>query len=267
MAGSFINCILYRLEQNQSFIKGRSYCPHCKHQLGFWDLIPIFSFIFLKAKCRYCQKKISWQYPLIEIITGIIFIFVYLETKVSIPFIGEMIISKGIEALASFNYLILFRNLFFSAVLIIIFVYDLKHQLVSEKIVIPAIIIALTFNFFMKISPIGIPAGSYGVNWLDLLLGVIIGSSFFLSQYLISKGRWIGFGDVYLGFMMGAMLGWQKVILAIILAYFIGAMIAVILIILKKESWKSKIALGPFLMIGTFIALLYGNKILEWYLG
>lgn len=233
VVGSFINCVLYRLYKNQSFIGGRSYCPNCKRQLGFWDLIPVFSFLFLRGKCRYCRQKISWQYPFIELITALIFCLVYWATGL--------------------NFLLLARNLFFSAVLIIIFVFDLKYQLISDRIIIPAVIIAFLFNLFLKIS------------WLNLVLGVIIGSSLFLIQYLISKGKWIGFGDIYLGFSMGAMLGWQKVILAIVLGYFIGSITAIVLLVSKKETLKSKIALGPFLVVGACIALLYGEEILNWY--
>lgn len=234
VVGSFINCVIYRLHQDQSFIKGRSFCPYCKHKLGVLDLIPVFSFIFLKRKCRYCAKKISWQYPIVELTTALTFSFIFWQSE--------------------FQFAILFRNLFFAAVLIIIFIYDLKYQLVAEKIIFPAVIIAFPINIFLKIS------------WLDLFLGAIIGSSFFLFQYLISRGKWIGFGDVYIGFLMGVMLGVYKIVLAIMLSYFIGSIIAIILIILKKETLKSKIALGPFLVIGTFVALLYGERILDWYL-
>lgn len=238
MIGSFINCVIYRLHVNQSFLKGRSYCPYCKHQLEFLDLIPIFSFIFLKGKCRYCQAKISWQYPIVEFVTGLIFIIIY------------FVWSKS----PVFGYLVLYRNLFFATFLIIIFIYDFKYQLVSDQIVIWSAIIAFLLNLLL------------GISWLNLLIGAIIGSSFFLAQYFVSKGKWIGLGDAYLGFLIGVMLGWQRVVLAVMLAYLIGSITAAILVLFKKEEWKSKIALGPFLAIGTFIVLLYGEKILKWYL-
>lgn len=233
--GSFINCIVYRFYVGESFIKGRSYCPNCKHQLGFWDLIPIFSFLILKGKCRYCHKKISWQYPLVEIITAITFCLVYF---LSVP-----------------GIIILARNLFFSAVLIIIFIFDFKYLLVADKIVVPSIFISFLLNLIVKMS------------WQNLLLGAIIGSSFFLIQYLISKGEWIGSGDIYIGALMGVMLGFKNVILALILAYIIGSIVALLLVAFKKEGWKSKIPLGPFLAIGTIISLFFGEKILQWYLG
>lgn len=238
MIGSFINCVIYRLHIDQSFLKGRSYCPYCKHQLEPEDLIPIYSFIILKGKCRYCQAKISWQYPIVEFITALIFVLIY------------FVWSKS----PVFGYLVLYRNLFFAASLIVIFIYDFKYQLVSDQIVIWSAIIAFLSNLWL------------GISWLNLLIGAIIGSSFFLAQYLISKGKWIGLGDAYLGFLMGIMLGWQRVVLAVMLAYLIGSITAVILVLLKKEEWKSKIALGPFLAIGTFIVLLYGEAILNWYL-
>ena len=120
--GSFLNCVIYRLEKSESFLKGRSYCPNCKHILGWQDLIPVFSFLILKGKCRYCQQKISWQYPLVELFTGLIFLFVF-------------------YILHSTFYILI------SCFLIVIFVYDLKYSLIPDKIIYPAIILSLIFNF------------------------------------------------------------------------------------------------------------------------
>jgi len=128
--GSFLNCVIYRLAPHQNFgggLGGRSFCPHCKHTLSWQDLIPVFSFIFLKGKCRYCKKPISWQYPLIELVTGILFILVLYHTAYNIPYtIYELIIA---------------------CFLIIIFVYDLKHYIIPDSVIYPAIAIALIFNF------------------------------------------------------------------------------------------------------------------------
>ena len=126
IVGSFLNSVIYRLEQGQSFLKGRSFCPHCKHQLSWQDLIPLFSFLILKGKCRYCLQRISWQYPLVELATGIIFIFISLT-------------NSNIYAMA---YLLLIACFF-----IIIFVYDLRHYIIPDKVIYPAIIAAGIFNF------------------------------------------------------------------------------------------------------------------------
>ena len=129
ICGSFLNCVIYRLEVSKSFLKGRSYCPHCKHILSWQDLIPIFSFIFLKGKCRYCQKPISWQYPLVELATGILFIWTYLSYDRDL-------------SMSLIFYLI------FACFLIIIFVYDLKHYLIPDKVIYPAIVLAFLYNIY-----------------------------------------------------------------------------------------------------------------------
>lgn len=222
--GSFLNCVIYRLETDRGFLKGRSFCPHCQHQLGLWDLVPIFSFLFLRGKCRYCQKNISWQYPLVELATAILFVLCFLF---------------------QFPYFIFLIVPF----LIIIFVYDLKHYLIPDKVIYPAILIAGIFNFHL-------------VNFLSAL-GV---AGFFLTIVLISRGRWLGVGDIKLGFLMGLILGWPSVLVALFLAFLTGAIMGIALIVSGKKSLKSAVPFGPFLVMGTLVALFCSEEIINWYL-
>jgi len=242
--GSFLNAVIWRLHRKESFFKGRSYCPKCRHSLGARDLIPLLSFLLLKGKCRYCKEKISRQYPVIELATGLLFCLVY----------WQGLEYRDILHLTPYT-LYLLRDWFFIAVLVVIFVYDLKYYLILDKVTIPAIVLAFIVNLLLKIP------------FTNLLLGGIIVSGFFLLQFLVSRGKWIGGGDIRLGFLMGVMLGWPKAIVALFLAYIIGALIGVILIILKKKTWKSEIPFGTFLAVGTVITLLYGEYLLEWYMG
>lgn len=236
--GSFLNCFIYRLEEEKT-MQGRSFCPNCKHVLSFLDLFPVFSFLFLGGKCRYCHKKISIQYPLSELATGILFLLIF-------NFLNPIsTISQGIY----FLYL-----LFITSALIIIFIYDLKHYLIPDKVLFPAIIISLIYNLI------------YYQNILNALLAVVIGSGFFLFIFLISRGRAMGFGDVKLAILMGLLLGFPNILVALFLAFFFGAIIGLILMIYKAKSLKSEIPFGPFLIAGTFIALLCGNQIIQWYL-
>lgn len=239
--GSFINCLVYRLHSNKTML-GRSFCPKCNHILGFFDLFPIFSYIFLKAKCRYCQKKISVQYFLVELFTGIIFSFGYWF---------YFLYSSGSEA----NILSLIFYLIISLFLIIIFLYDLKYYLVLDLIVWPAIIIAFSFNFFIL-----------KVDLLNLLIAGVIGSSFFGIQFIVSKGKWIGGGDILIGLLIGFVLGWPKAILAIFISYILGSIIGVILLTFKKKGWSSQLPFGPFLVFSTWLLILFGDVILNWYL-
>jgi prepilin signal peptidase PulO-like enzyme (type II secretory pathway) len=241
IVGSFLNCVIYRLETGESFLKGRSYCPHCKHVLSWKDLIPIFSFLILKGKCRYCGKKISFQYPLVELFTGILFTLV-------VPIYG---------ALTSID-LIFYWVL--TCFLVIIFVFDLKHYLIPDKVIYPAITLTLLYQFF-KIWNFG-HWDLFGI-W-HLVIG-ILPSLFFLAIILISRETWMGFGDFKLSILMGLILGWPKILVSLFFAFFSGAIFGLILIFLKRKTMKSQIPFAPFLVSGTFFALFFGEEIINWY--
>jgi prepilin signal peptidase PulO-like enzyme (type II secretory pathway) len=230
--GSFLNCIIYRLEKNESFLKGRSYCPNCHHTLAWQDLIPIFSFLILRGKCRYCGKKISLQYPLVELSTGILFVLIF---------------NVAAFDLRTIYYLII------SCFLVIIFIYDLKHYIIPDKVIYPAIALTSIFNFKFLIFKYSI-------------LSAFGSAAFFLLIFSISRGKWLGFGDVKLGFLMGLFLGFPKILVGLFFAYLIGAIIGIGLVLAKKKTLKSEVPFGPFLVTGTFVALFFGNIIIDWYL-
>jgi leader peptidase (prepilin peptidase)/N-methyltransferase len=240
--GSFLNCVIYRLETGESFLKGRSYCPHCKHVLAWKDLIPIFSFLILKGKCRYCKKKISFQYPLVELFIGILFVL-------AIPIYG------GRTSIDLIFYWVL------TCFLIIIFVYDLKHYLIPDKIIYSAIALTLLYQFF-KIWNFG-HWDLFGI-W-NLVIG-ILPSLFLLAIILISHETWMGFGDFKLSILMGLILGWPKILVALFFAFLSGAIVGLILILLKRKTMKSQIPFAPFLVSGTFFTMFFGEKIIDWYL-
>ncbi len=238
IVGSFLNCVIYRLEQGQSFLKGRSYCPFCKHTLSWQDLIPVLSFLFLKGKCRYCQKKISIQYPLVELSAGILFLFIYL-------------ISRGPSSVI-FNWMV-------SSFLIIIFIYDFKHYIIPDKVIWPAIIIAGIFNFQFSIF------NEFSIFKFSIL-SAISAAAFFLLIVLVSRGKWMGVGDIKLAFLMGLFLGWPNILVALLSAFFIGAIIGTGLIVAGRKKLSSEVPFGPFLITGTFLAMLWGGEIVNWYL-
>jgi len=231
--GSFLNVVIFRLDTKKSVIFGRSFCLQCNKKIKWYDNIPLFSFLILKGKCRNCKNKISWQYPLVELVTGLIFIWLYFSFGLSFRF---------------FSYLI------FSCFLLVIFVYDLKTYYILDKVTIPAIVIAFFCNLYL------------GLGFWNLILAAIIGGGFFAIQYYFSKGKWVGGGDIRLGALMGLMLGWKFLLVALFLAYFSGAIIGVILIILNKKEMSSAVPFGPFLSAATFITFIYGQPILNWYL-
>jgi prepilin signal peptidase PulO-like enzyme (type II secretory pathway) len=231
--GSFLNVVIFRLNIRKSFLGGRSFCPKCKKEIAWFDNVPILSFILLAGACRQCKKKISWQYPAVELAAGVIFMLIYRQFGLSY------------ETLA---YLV------FSGFLIVIFVYDLKYLLILDKVSVPAIITALILNIML------------GRVLGDLLLGALIGAGFFAAQYFFSRGKWVGDGDIRLGALMGLMLGWKLLLVALFLAYIIGAAYGLAAIALNKKKMGSQVPFGPFLTLATLIALLYGPGILNWYL-
>lgn len=235
--GSFINCLVWRLHAKKTIL-GRSFCPQCRKQINWYDNIPLLSFLLLKAKCRYCRQSISWQYPLVEAATAIIFILIWYSYYPHSQFSNFQIL----------------RDWIFAGFLIVIFIYDLRWYEILDTVTIPAMVIAFIFNLWL------------GASFWSLLLAALIGGGFFLGQFLISQGRWIGGGDIRLGALMGLMLGYPQVVVALMIAYLSGSVVGAGLLVAKKKQWSSQIPFGTFLSLATIIAMLWGSEILSWYL-
>ena len=249
VVGSFLNAIIFRLEKGESALKGRSRCPYCKHSLSWQDLIPVLSFILLKGQCRYCVKKISIQYPLVEIGTALLFLAI-------LNFDFLMFNQFSIFQFSKFLYLLTITSL-----LIVIFVYDLRHYIIPDKILFPAIGIVALFRVFEFVK--------FG-NWnleplINPLLAASLASAFFFALYYVSRGTWMGFGDVKLAAFMGLFLGWPNILVALFVAFVTGAIIGVGLMAAQKKGLKSEVPFGPFLITGTFAALFWGKLIANWY--
>lgn len=249
--GSFLNSVIYRLSINQSFLIGRSYCPECKTSLKWYDLIPVISFLILKGKCRYCKKPISLQYPLVELSTASLFTFIVFQN------IDLLLYGFSFSVFLKICFLFLV-----SCFLIIIFAYDLKHYIIPDKVIFPAVLVVgiwylVSWLFFDSYTE---------YKMLNTIYSTIGVSLFFLLIVLISQGKWMGMGDVKLSFFMGLFLGFPKILIALFLAFFIGAIIGIILIILGKKTFKSEIPFGPFLVMATFLALFFEHEIINFYL-
>jgi leader peptidase (prepilin peptidase) / N-methyltransferase len=236
--GSFLNCLIYRLSVDE-IPKGRSYCPKCKHTLSYKDLIPVFSYLFLLGKCRYCKKKISLEYPLVEILTGISFLGIFLFTGVS----------------AELPYLLIVA--FF---LILIFIYDLKHYIIPDFSTFS--LVGVSFAYLLY--------NSFLENNFSLLYGGLLSALFvfffFFSLFYFTKGKGMGFGDVKFVIFMGLFLGFPKILVGLFLSFFFGAIIGIGLILLKRKKMKSQLPFAPFLIVGTLIAYFYGERIIDIYL-
>ncbi|MBI2644962.1 prepilin peptidase [Candidatus Uhrbacteria bacterium] len=262
--GSFLNVVILRIQRGTSPWKGRSTCMACDKALAWNDLIPIVSYLALGGYCRYCKAKISFQYPLVEGATALLFFGAY---SMVFPLSGNIHLFSGAELGDLF---ILLRNWVGIAVLIILFVYDLRWFLILDAIAIPAIIVVYLFNgifFYHTPACVGLSLVScvLSISLMNYLLAVVIGGGFFLIQYLISRGAWIGGGDIRLGAFMGAFLGFPQILIALFFAYMIGSLVALPLVFLKKKEMRSEIPFAPFLAIATVITLFWGESILQLY--
>lgn len=238
--GSFSTMLIHRLHFEEPIWKDqRSHCPNCKHRLAWCDLFPLFSWIFLRGKCRYCKKPISFVYPLIELTFGSIFAFTTWH------FWGNPLL---------FPLLI---TIFFTLVL---FWYDVRFMEVDRRISWPAIAFVLLWIFFGSFV-----GWDFAVSWKEAILGGLVGFSFYGIQSVVSKGQWVGLGDLELGLFMGLVLGWKFFLLALFCAYIIGTVFAIPLLVLQKAGRKTALPMGAFLMPALLLMLFYGDTIWALY--
>lgn len=246
--GSFISVVIYRLHTGKRGIfGGRSVCTNCDKQLKPLDLIPIASYLTLRGKCRYCSKEISYMYPLLEILTGLLFAALYFK----FPFLDAETLRITTPLLGMY---LLYG--FYTFILVFTFFFDLHYMNIADEVVLPGVLIAL----------IATMATPYTPHIIDALLGLGIGVVFFGLQALISKGKWIGLGDLRVGAFMGAVLGWKLMIVALFLSYLVGSVVALFIIIKKKQVRGIRVPFAPFLVTGTFITIFFGEQLMNWYL-
>lgn len=230
--GSFLNVLADRLSKEES-IGGRSHCDHCKKTLQPIDLIPVVSYVMLGGKCRYCHKKLSMQYPLMEVVTGALFVLAWhFGPFAAIP------LKLLTIALAS--------------ILLVIFVADVRYQIIPDEMQVALVLVGLALFLLQGATPIGVA--------LRVSEGVLIMLPI-LFLYLVTKGRGMGFGDVKLAFGIGILLGAFRGGLALYIAFLIGALVGVGLMILQRSKMKSKIAFGPFLIVGIVLLFFFQKEV------
>jgi len=252
VVGSFLNVCIDRLPQNKSIAYPPSHCEACQHKLAVKDLIPVFSYLRLRGRCRYCQASIPRKLMWVELATAVIFAFLYWRCVILKPEIGEP--ELGI---AAFGVLAFYACLF-----IIIFVIDLEHGLILNKVVYPGMVAALLLALY----PWPWFSESIGMRVAYAALGGAAGFAVFLLIALVSRGG-MGWGDVKLAALMGLAIGFPLVFVAIIMAAILGGIVAVALMIAKKRTRRQTIPFGPFLALAAMVTLLWGSNILRWYLG
>jgi len=239
--GSLLGVIVDRFETNRSWVFGRSVCDACDVKLQAIDLIPVFSFLLLCARCRRCHKRLSWKYPLLEILLGAIFALVAVRYT-TFWFIPIMYAQSEM-------WMYLVRDLFFVFVVSVLCLLDARHGVLPDSWTLPAITAVVLMNLWL------------GMPILTILTGALVCGGFFALQYLVSCGRWVGDGDIRFGVLIGVIFGMFQGVFTIALAYIIGALYALVLLAQKRANRTSELRFGPFLAMASLFVLVFGTMI------
>ncbi|PYM84210.1 MAG: prepilin peptidase [Candidatus Rokuibacteriota bacterium] len=232
--GSFLNVCIARLPEGKSLWWPGSACPHCGAAIGWRDNVPVLSYVALRGRCRACGGPIAWRYPLVEVVTSGLFVLTVLrlgwtpELAIGLALVAALIVVTGI---------------------------DLLRQIIPDVITVPGIVFGFLTNSL---------AGR--VSWLDSLLGILAGGGIFFAIILVSKGG-MGGGDMKLGAMLGAFLGWKVALISLLIAVLSGGGVAAVLLLTRARGRKDPVPFGPFLALGGLAGLLWGEILLAWYLG
>ncbi len=238
VVGSFLNVCIFRMPKHESVVFPPSHCLNCEYKIRWYDNIPIVSYLLLGGKCRSCKTRISPQYPLVELLNGLLTLFLLLKFGPSATF------------------LVLF---IFCAALVVITFIDLEHQIIPDVISLPGIGAGFLSSFFLP-----------WLGWLNSLIGILVGGgSLLLIAYgyqFFTKKEGMGGGDIKLLAMMGAFLGWKAVPFIIFASSLVGSVIGITLMVVQKKDAKLAIPFGPFLAFGAVLYIFYGKTLIFWYL-
>ena len=236
--GSFLNVCIHRLPADQSLVWPRSYCPRCRTPLRWYDNMPLLGYAMLRGRCRACQTPISAMYPLVEAMTAGVFVAGYL-------LFGAQ--------------LLLVPRLVFACAMIVLLVIDLQHRILPNVITLPGVLIGFVFSWFL-------PPG-----WFDSLIGLMAGGGILLltaeAYYRIRREEGLGMGDVKMLAMIGAFLGWKLMLVTLVLSSFMGSIVGLTVIALKKGDMKYALPFGTFLAVGALVSSVAGDALLRWYWG
>lgn len=246
--GSFVNALVWRLKNNRDWVNDRSECVHCHHKLGALDLVPVLSWVMLRGRCRYCKKPISAQYPLVELAVGTVFVLSYLVWPYTF---------------AQWYYVVDFGLwLAFVVFLAALFLYDLKWYILPDRLTYPLIGLGFIDACIRGLLISNLTAGDFILGLIYSLLPI---AGLYGLLFMVSKGAWVGFGDVKLGVFIGFVLGWEGALTALMIANLIGTLIVIPGLVSGKMSRRSRIPFGPLLILGFLIAGLFGGQLVDMY--
>jgi len=236
--GSFLNVVIYRLASGEGgIVFGSSHCRDCNHELAWNDNIPVFSYIRLLGKCRYCKKKISIQYPIVEISTGLLFIMIAIAKTSEVASVQNIVVAGLI-------------SLVFAAMLVV-FVYDFKYMEVPMIVIYLSIVMAglatyIQFSYDLKVV-------------VFYIIAAVAGFLFFFSFSFFSDEKWMGYGDSYIAFVIGLVLGPFWTFIALLIAVWTGSIVGVFIMLIKGKNMKTALPFGPFLISGMYLAFYFMN--------
>ncbi len=249
--GSFLNVVIYRLVNQDSPLRGRSYCDFCKSPIAWYDNIPLLSFLLLRRKCRSCAHPISWQYPMVEFLTGALFVWWYI--------VGFTFFQLG-SGLTQY-----IQPLFWLAigVLFVVVVFaDISYYLIPDSATLLLTILSFSYRLYL----VGTGVMRIEDFWMSLVAAV--GASLFVfGLFLITRGKGMGFGDVKLLFPLGLITGFPNIVVAFFAACVTGAIGGMVLQYVRSKKVTGMVPFGPFLILGTILALLWGDSMIRWYRG
>ncbi|MGB9082863.1 MAG: prepilin peptidase [Desulfuromonadaceae bacterium] len=239
VVGSFLNVCICRMPKNESIVSPPSHCPGCSYQIRWYDNIPLVSYLLLRGKCRGCGAAISLQYPLVELLNGVLTLLLFLRFGPTLAFAALFLLC--------------------SALVVITFI-DIEHQIIPDEISLSGIVVGFVLSFFLE-----------GHTWLNSLLGILLGGGGLLLiaytyQRLTGKDG-MGGGDIKLLAMLGAFLGWKAVPFIIFASSLVGSLVGVSLMLIQKKDSKLAIPFGPYLAFGAVLYIFYGKSLIQWYLG
>ncbi len=248
--GSFLNVVIYRSVHNDSPLRGRSYCDSCKKPIRWYDNIPVVSFILLRSRCRYCKAEIPWEYPAVEFLTGALFVWWYV-----VGFTFFQLGSSPFSVIQPLFWLLV------GVLFLVICFADVSYYIIPDSAVILLTGIVIGYRTLLVSQHIMI-----GHDFLLSIMSGLFASCFFLSLVLLTKGKGMGLGDVKLAFPLGLLLGYPLTVVALFLSFILGALVGILAIVLGKKKLKSRLPFGPFLIVGTILALVWGEQLLTLYL-
>ncbi len=237
--GSFLNVVIARLPAGRSIARPASACPHCGTAIAWYDNLPVLSYLLLGARCRACRTAISWRYPTVEITAALLFALAYLRFGPSFRLAAALVLVSMLIAITGI---------------------DLDHQIIPDALSLPGVALGLIASF-----------GSGGIGWKESALGVLVGGGVFVviiaASSLVLGQPGMGVGDVKLGAMLGAFLGWELALLSILLSVLVGGTLAAGLMATGRKGRKDPVPFGPFLALGGVVSLFWGDTFLTWYFG